>query len=103
MARKAPGRAHRKGISLVEIMRQFPDDATAEAWFVERRWPDGIALPLLWVNGRTDWRTAQDDAVPLQGEGVRQAVQRENRHGHGRLQARLPDLDDRHVPAGLRT
>ncbi len=40
-----PGKSHRTGISLVEIMRQFPDDATAEAWFVERRWPDGVTCP----------------------------------------------------------
>ncbi len=42
---KAPGKSHREGISLVEIMRRFPDDATAEAWFVERRWPDGVHCP----------------------------------------------------------
>ena len=30
---------------MIEIIRMFPDDATAEAWFVERRWPDGIACP----------------------------------------------------------
>ena len=42
---KAPGKAHRKGISLVEIMRRFPDDASAEAYFVERRWPNGVACP----------------------------------------------------------
>ena len=40
-----PGKAHRKGISLIEIMEKFRDDATAEAWFVERRWPDGIHCP----------------------------------------------------------
>ena len=45
MAHKAPGKSHRKGISLIEIMRQFPDDATAEAWFIQRRWPEGIACP----------------------------------------------------------
>ena len=45
MARKAPGKSHRKGISLIEIMRQFPDDATAEVWFIERRWPNGISCP----------------------------------------------------------
>ena len=45
MVRTATAKSHRKGISLVEIMRQFPDDATAEAWFVQRRWPDGIACP----------------------------------------------------------
>ena len=42
---KAPGKSHREGISLIEIMRRFPDNATAEAWFVERRWPDGITCP----------------------------------------------------------
>ena len=26
-------------------MRQFPDDATAEAWYVTRRWPDGVSCP----------------------------------------------------------
>ena len=45
MSRKAPGKSHRKGISLVDLMRRWPDDAAAEAWFVERRWPDGIACP----------------------------------------------------------
>ena len=45
MSQKAPGKAHRKGISLVEIMRKFPDDVSAEAYFVERRWPNGVACP----------------------------------------------------------
>ena len=45
MARRAPGKHYRKGISLVEIMRMFPDDATAEAWFAETRWPDGPRCP----------------------------------------------------------
>ena len=45
MSKKAPGKSHRKGISMVELFRQFPDDATAEAWFIERRWPTGIACP----------------------------------------------------------
>ena len=42
---KAPGKSHREGISLIEIMKRFPDDATAEAWFIERRWPNGITCP----------------------------------------------------------
>ncbi len=41
----APGKAHRKGISLLQLTRLFPDDATAEAWFVEQRWPHGIRCP----------------------------------------------------------
>ena len=43
--KKAPGKAYRKGITLIEIMRKFPDDATAEAWFIKKRWSNGIACP----------------------------------------------------------
>ncbi|MYH72206.1 MAG: IS1595 family transposase [Acidimicrobiia bacterium] len=45
MAHKAPGKHFRKGLSLVEITRMFPDDATAERWFVETRWADGVHCP----------------------------------------------------------
>ena len=38
---RAPGKAFRKGMSLVKLIRKFPDDATAEVWFINRRWPDG--------------------------------------------------------------
>ena len=42
MAQNAPGQHYRKGITLVEVVQKFGDDVTAEAWFVERRWPNGI-------------------------------------------------------------
>ena len=42
MAHKAPGKHFRKGISLVELFQMFPDNETAEKWFVETRWSDGI-------------------------------------------------------------
>ena len=42
MAHNAPGQHYRKGITLVEAVQKFGDDAAAEAWFVERRWPNGI-------------------------------------------------------------
>ena len=45
MTKKAPGKAHREGISLKGIFKKLPDDATAEAWYVQQRWPDGIACP----------------------------------------------------------
>ena len=41
----APGKAHREGLTLQEIMRMFPDDETAERWFIEGRWPSGICCP----------------------------------------------------------
>ena len=45
MAHKAPGKAYRQGLSIVELTRMFPDDETAEAWFVQTRWSDGVTCP----------------------------------------------------------
>ena len=45
MANKAPGKHFRSGVSLLEISRMFPDDATAEEWFKGLFWPDGPACP----------------------------------------------------------
>ena len=41
----APGRSERKGVTLVEAVEMFRDEAQAEAWFISRRWPGGIACP----------------------------------------------------------
>ena len=45
MTHKAPGKFHRKGLTLAELSRMFPDDATAERWFAEQRWPEGLHCP----------------------------------------------------------
>ena len=45
MAQRASGKAKRQGLTLIELMQMFPDDAEAERWFVETRWPDGPACP----------------------------------------------------------
>ena len=43
--KKAPGKAYRKGLSFKAILRRFPDDATAETWFIKQRWPKGTCCP----------------------------------------------------------
>ena len=45
MARKAPGKAHRKGLSFVEIADMFRDEDAARDWIAEQRWPDGPYCP----------------------------------------------------------
>ena len=45
MAKNAPGKHYRKGLTLVDLFKQFPDDASAESWFAEQRWADGITCP----------------------------------------------------------
>ena len=42
MGKSSPGRSDREGISIRKLLQMFPDNATAERWFVNNRWPDGI-------------------------------------------------------------
>ena len=41
MRAKAPGKAYRRGVSLIELMDMVPDEAAAVAWFEEQVWPGG--------------------------------------------------------------
>ena len=45
MARNAPGKHHRKGMTLEQLFEKFPDNATAEQWFIGTRWTDGVHCP----------------------------------------------------------
>ncbi len=45
MSKKSPGKSYREGISLVELFKMFPDDETAEKWFVGKRWTNGPVCP----------------------------------------------------------
>ena len=56
MAQTAPGKHYRKGLSLVELTRMFPDDAAAERWFVETRWPNGVTCPYCGTSERVKAR-----------------------------------------------
>ena len=41
--RRGPGRSWRRGVSLIELLDRFPDEASAVAWFERTYWPDGRA------------------------------------------------------------
>ncbi len=45
MARKAPGKHHREGLTLLQVADMFADEERARAWVEERRWPDGPYCP----------------------------------------------------------
>ena len=45
MAAQAHGKSRRDGLSLVEPLRMFPDDATAEKQRIENRWPKESHCP----------------------------------------------------------
>ena len=41
MAHKAPGKAHREGVTLVQLIDMFPDEGSATRWFEVHVWPSG--------------------------------------------------------------
>ena len=41
MAHKAPGKAHREGLSIIELMDMFPTEDAATEWFEAQVWPGG--------------------------------------------------------------
>ena len=53
-ANTGPGKSFRTGMSLAALFREFPDDATAEAWFAQERW-DG--QPICPACGHDDVQT----------------------------------------------
>ena len=45
MAQQAPGRSHRKGLSIKQLMKMFPTEDTAREWLESEIWPDGPYCP----------------------------------------------------------
>ena len=45
MAQKAPGKAHRKGLTLLQVADMFRDEEAACAWLEKHRWPHGPHCP----------------------------------------------------------
>lgn len=45
MAQKAPGKAHRKGLTLLQVADMFCDETAAIRWLEEVRWPHGPFCP----------------------------------------------------------
>ena len=45
MAKSAPGKHFREGLSLIQVTRMFPDDAAAEKWIAQCRWNGEPACP----------------------------------------------------------
>ena len=39
----APGKHYRRGISLIDAVKKFGTEEAAEGWFIEQRWPNGVA------------------------------------------------------------
>ena len=45
MAQKAPGKAHREGLTLLQVADMFGTEAAAYSWIASKRWPNGPFCP----------------------------------------------------------
>ena len=45
MSYKAPGKHYRKGLSSKAFYQMFPNNESAEQWFIRHRWPEGVCCP----------------------------------------------------------
>ena len=96
MTRKAPGKHYRKGITAKKFYLMFPDNATAEAWFIEQRWPDGVTCPRCGSDNVQT--TTAHKTMPFRCRKSKKAgscgeiLQREDQHVHGAGQRGLSGL-----------
>ena len=65
MARSAPGKHYREGISLLELTAMFPDEASAVAWFEGVRWAEGRRCPRCGFDTTAETPKPPPHAVPL--------------------------------------
>ena len=45
MAKKAPGKSHREGLTIIQLMDMFPTEEAASEWFESVIWPNGRHCP----------------------------------------------------------
>ena len=96
MTHKAPGKHYRTGLTLIELTRMFPDDAVAERWFIETRWPEGVHCPCC---GSLNVQETQDpEAAALSLPGLPQGFFGQAWHAHGRVKTRVSDMGDGDLP-----
>ena len=79
MAEKAPGKAHREGLTVVQLMDMFPTEEAATEWFESIIWPDGRHCPKC---GSERTREASHKKMPYWCTGLPLLLQREDGHRH---------------------
>ena len=96
MGQRAPSKYYRKSIPLAKLFQMFPDDKTAEQWFISERWPDGIRCPYC-ESDRVNEK-AKHPTMPFRCNACKETVLGQVQVHHAQFKARLPDLGDCDLP-----
>lgn len=70
--KKGLGKSTRKGISLMQAMRMFPDNTAAEQWFIRVRWRQGPQCPHCGAGSRRLQSGTQHKTMPFRRRDCRQ-------------------------------
>ncbi len=97
MSKTAPGKSHRRGLSLIELFEMFPTDAIAEKWFAQVRWPRGPYCPQCKSKNVQFGIKHHSMTHRCRDCKDKKDVLTENRHADGRLQARLSGMGHCHL------
>ena len=65
MAHKAPGKHYRNGVTITELIRMFPSNEAAEAWFIQQRWPNGVHCPKCESDNIQERASRKPQPLPL--------------------------------------
>ena len=74
MTQNAPGKAFRKGLTLHDACKMFPDNEAARKWFENIRWPNGEVFCPHCGSDNVMPAKHKNDALPLPREAVQETV-----------------------------
>ena len=93
---KAPGKSHRKGITLLDLARMFPDEQAAVAWFEQLVWNGHRCCGHCGSVG--DQHRPQPEAHALLVHGLPILLQRPHRDRAGTIQGAAAQVGVCHLP-----
>ena len=88
------GKHHREGLTVIQLLRFFPNDRAAEKWFEEQRWPEERCCPDCGFGQHCEDEEPETHALPV--PRLPETLQRPQGHGHAVFQDRLPEVGHRH-------
>ena len=91
---KAKAKQLKKDISPMPLLEMFPDDETAEQWFIKNRWPDGIRCAHC-DSGRVK-TAAKHSNKPFRCSSCKKSVFDQDEHLYGFLTVRLSEVGTRY-------
>ena len=96
MAQKAPGKADREGVTMVQLYDMFPTEESAREWFEARVWPDGRHCPRC---GSVRTHDASHNDMPYRCSRLPRLLLGQDRNCHGRLASLPAQVGIRDLPA----